>query len=48
MPAKYVRGLKCRECGHNYGTKPIHVCELCFGPLEIDYDYELIAKDVSR
>ena len=48
MPAKYVRGLKCRECGHNYGTKPLHVCELCFGPLEIDYDYELIAKDISR
>ena len=48
MPAKYVRGLKCRECHHNYGTKPVHVCEMCFGPLEIDYDYELIAKDISR
>jgi len=20
----------------------IHVCEFCFGPLEVDYDYELI------
>ena len=45
MPAKYVRGLKCRECHHNYGTKPVHVCEMCFGPLEIDYDYEAIARE---
>src|ERR1051325_5701268 len=48
MPAKYVRGLKCRECGRHYEGKPIHVCEVCFGPLEVDFDYETIAKDVSR
>lgn len=48
MPAKYVRGLKCRECGHHYEIKPVHVCEVCFGPLEVDYDYDQIAKDISR
>ena len=48
MPAKYVRGLKCRECGHHYDKKPVHVCEVCFGPLEVDYDYEAIGRDVSR
>jgi threonine synthase len=27
---------------------PIHVCEYCFGPLEADYDYEQIDRDISR
>jgi len=48
MPAKYIRGLKCRECSRHYESKPIHVCEICFGPLEVDYDYEAIGKDISR
>ena len=48
MPAEYVKGLKCRECGRHYEKKPIHVCEFCFGPLEVDYDYDAIKKAVSR
>ena len=43
-----LRGLQCRECGHLYGLLPIHVCELCFGPLEVAYDYEAIRSLVSR
>ncbi len=43
-----VLGLKCRECGELYPVSPVHVCELCFGPLEIIYDLEAIAKKVSR
>jgi threonine synthase len=27
---------------------PTHVCELCFGPLEVDYDYPAIAEVMSR
>lgn len=27
---------------------PVHVCEFCFGPLEIAYDKEEIARSVSR
>jgi len=34
-----VLGLKCRECGQKYEKKPVYVCELCFGPLEIVYDF---------
>lgn len=34
-----VLGLRCRECGRKYETKPVYVCELCFGPLEISYDF---------
>jgi threonine synthase len=36
----YVRGLKCRECGREYSVDPIYVCEFCFGPLEVVYDYD--------
>jgi threonine synthase len=31
-------GLSCRECGATYDLGPSHVCEMCFGPLEISYD----------
>ncbi|MGQ0794108.1 MAG: threonine synthase [Deltaproteobacteria bacterium] len=44
----YVKGLKCRECQSEYPKSPIHVCELCFGPLEVDYNYEEIKKVLSR
>lgn len=44
----YVKGLKCKECGRDYDKLPIHVCEYCFGPLEVDYDYERIKQVVSR
>ncbi len=44
----YVTGLKCRECGHAYDIAPTHVCEFCFGPLEVAYDYERIAGAISR
>jgi threonine synthase len=44
----FVKGLQCRECGQEYPKKPLHVCEACFGPLEIVYDYEAIRKAISR
>ncbi|MFM7527447.1 MAG: threonine synthase, partial [Nodosilinea sp.] len=41
--------LKCRECGETYEPDAKHVCEdVCFGPLEVAYDYEAIARRVSR
>src|SRR5574341_2466844 len=43
-----IKGLKCRECGKLYPADPLHVCEFCFGPLEVDYDYEAIAASISR
>ncbi|MEW6592942.1 MAG: threonine synthase [Candidatus Hadarchaeota archaeon] len=43
-----VTGLKCRECGESYPKKIVHACSLCFGPLDIAYDYEAIAEKVSR
>ncbi len=44
----FVTALRCRECGRRYPLDPIHACEFCFGPLEVAYDYEGIAKAVTR
>ncbi len=43
-----MRGLKCRECHKLYPLEAIHVCEFCFGPLEVDYDYDVIKRTVTR
>ncbi len=47
-PLDRLKGLKCRECGRSYPASPSHVCEFCFGPLEVDYDYEVIRGRISR
>ncbi len=44
----YVKGLKCRECGRSYPKEALFVCEWCFGPLEVAYDYEAIKKNFSK
>ncbi|MFH1507576.1 MAG: threonine synthase [Candidatus Omnitrophota bacterium] len=44
----YVKGLKCRECGREYPKEPLYVCEYCFGPLEVVYDYERIKKKLTK
>ena len=43
-----IIGLKCRECERTYPKEPLHVCEYCFGPLEVDYNYAAIQKSISR
>ncbi|MFP5320192.1 MAG: threonine synthase [Acidimicrobiia bacterium] len=44
----FVEGLRCRECGRAYPAEALHVCEYCFGPLEVAYDYGAIAADTTR
>jgi len=44
----FVKGLKCRECGAPYPVAPVAICEECFGPLEVDYDYDAIKKVLTR
>ncbi len=44
----YVECLVCKECGQTYEAKALHVCEFCFGPLEVRYDYDAIAANISR
>src|SRR5881628_2230767 len=43
-----ITGLTCRECGQEYPVAPLHVCETCFGPLEVVYDYESIRQCLTR
>lgn len=40
--------LKCKECGAAYELQASHVCELCFGPLEVTYDYSALRRTVTR
>src|SRR3989454_2213940 len=44
----FVKGLQCRECGRQYPVKLLTGCEDCFGPLEVDYQYDKIAKILTR
>ena len=44
----FVKGLKCRECGREYPGEPLNVCDFCFGPLEVIYDYVTISEVVTH
>jgi len=39
MPAE---ALKCKECREEYELGATYVCEHCFGPLEVSYDYSAL------
>ncbi len=43
-----VEGLRCREYGRTYAIEARHVCDFCFGPLEVVYDYDKMRASVSR
>src|SRR5678816_3289742 len=34
--------LRCRECGKNWSNQPRSICDDCFSPLEVTYDYAAI------
>lgn len=44
----FAKSLRCRECGREYPLEPSHVCEFCFGPLEVVYDYEAMHRNITR
>ena len=48
MTLSYATALRCRECHREYPLAAQHVCEYCFGPVEVTYDYDAIKKNVSR
>ncbi len=48
MSKSIVRALKCRECDQEYPIEPTHVCEFCFGPLEVVYDYDKLKGKFTR
>src|SRR5215813_13779189 len=40
--------LRCRECGRTWGNQPRSICDECFSPLEVAYDYDALKPSVSR
>ncbi|HZP63547.1 MAG TPA: threonine synthase [Terriglobales bacterium] len=40
--------LRCRECGKSWGNQPRSICDDCFSPLEVSYDYDVLRRLVSR
>jgi threonine synthase len=44
----FIEALTCRECARVYPAEALHVCDYCFGPLEVAYDYEAIAAHTTR
>jgi threonine synthase len=45
---KEVYFLRCRECKKQYANSPLSFCEECFSPLEVSYDFEILAQAVKR
>jgi len=44
----YVRSLRCRECGAEYPPTRLVVCEACFGPLEVAYEFDAVREAFTR
>jgi threonine synthase len=40
--------LRCRECGKSWGNQPRSICDDCFSPLEVSYDYDSLRLQVTR
>ena len=43
-----MKQLRCRECGRLRDFEPAYVCEHCFGPLEVAYDFDEVRERISR
>src|SRR3954462_5769790 len=43
-----VEALKCKECGESYPLEARFVCEQCFGPLEVAYDFSGLDAEETR
>jgi threonine synthase len=49
VPAQdFSIGLRCRVCGKLYPKQALNFCTDDFGPLEVDYDYQAVARSISR
>ena len=48
MSGSYVSGLKCRLCGKHYPKEALNFCTDDFGPLEVAYNYDMVAAALSR
>ena len=39
-----VKHLECKECRATYPLQALYVCEQCFGPLEVAYDFGTVTR----
>src|SRR3954465_8111541 len=46
--AMAVEALKCKECDERYPLEARYVCDTCFGPLEVVYDFSGLNADAPR
>jgi len=44
----YARALRCRKCGREYHLEAINLCDFCFSPLEVVYDYKAMSRGVTK
>src|SRR5271169_5283599 len=40
--------LRCRECHKSWGNQPRSICDDCFSPLEVFYDYDAVRGTFTR
>lgn len=40
--------LRCRECGKTWGNQAKSICDDCFYPLEVSYDYDQARREFTR
>jgi threonine synthase len=40
--------LRCRECGRTWGNQPRSICDDCFSPLEVAYDYDALKPLIAQ
>ncbi len=40
--------LRCRECGKSWGNQARSICDDCFSPLEVFYDYDAVRRQFTR
>ena len=40
--------LRCRECGRTWGNQPRSICDDCFSPLEVAYDYDALRAQIVK
>ena len=43
-----AEALKCKECGREYPLTALYVCDECFGPLEVQFDFSRLDAESTR
>lgn len=44
----FAIGLRCRKCGQEYPQQPMRVCDFCFSPVDVVYNYKAVSQVISR